>query len=165
MTTQPYIIFDFNAVNDINDWNVIDDVVMGGKSCGTVHLNNEGNVIFEGHVSLDNNGGFSTLKHRFNDIVTKPYSKIVLNVKGDGKKYQFRLKKNVSDNHSYVSYFNTSEDWEVIELLLADLYPTFRGRKLDIPNYDGNSIQEVAFLIGNKKAEDFKLEIGTIILK
>ncbi|MGS0527822.1 CIA30 family protein [Zobellia nedashkovskayae] len=48
---------------------------------------------------------------------------------------------------------------------LVDMYPTFRGRKLDIPNYDGNSIQEVAFLIGNKKAENFKLEIGSIVLK
>ena len=165
MTIQPHTIFDSNAVNYISDWKVIDDVVMGGRSSGTVHLNNEGNVSFEGHVSLENNGGFSTLKYRFNDVVTKPYSKIVLNIKGDGKRYQFRLKKEVSDNHSYVSYFKTSEDWEVIDFPLVDMYPTFRGRKLDIPNYDGNSIQEVAFLIGNKKAENFKLEIGSIVLK
>ena len=165
MTTQSHTIFDFNAANDISSWKVIDDVVMGGRSSGTVQLNNEGNIVFGGHVSLENNGGFSTLKYRFNDIVTKPYSKILLNVKGDGKKYQFRLKKKVKNDHSYVSYFMTSDDWEVIEFPLVDMYPTFRGRKLDIPNYEGNSIQEVAFLIGNKKAENFKLEIGSIVLK
>ena len=45
------------------------------------------------------------------------------------------------------------------------MYPTFRGKKLDISNYNVDNIEEIAFLIANKKAEDFKLEIDSIVLK
>lgn len=45
------------------------------------------------------------------------------------------------------------------------MYPTFRGRKLDSPNYSADGIEEIAFLIGNKRAESFKLEIDAISLK
>lgn len=43
--------------------------------------------------------------------------------------------------------------------------PVFRGRKLDIPSFSAESIQEIRFLIGNKKAEDFRLEIDKIELE
>ncbi len=61
--------------------------------------------------------------------------------------------------------FQPYEEWGTIEITLTEMYPAFRGTNLDIPNYDRESIEEIAFLIGNKKAEDFKLEIASIILK
>ena len=38
-------------------------------------------------------------------------------------------------------------------------------RKLDIPNWDHDIIQEITFLIGNKKNEEFSLLIDYIRLK
>jgi hypothetical protein len=162
---QTTTIFDFNKKSDTTNWKIVDDVVMGGKSSGTFQVNKEGNGVFEGRVSLENNGGFSSLRYRFDKISTEPYSKIMLKVKGDGKTYQFRVKSTSSDYYSYITYFNTTKDWQSIELFLSDMYPTFRGRKLDISNYDQESIEEIAFLIGNKKEESFQLEIDAIILK
>lgn len=49
-------------------------------------------------------------------------------------------------------------------ILLNDLYPTFRGRRLDQPNYNHDTIQELGFLIGNKKEQDFELIIDKIEL-
>ena len=43
--------------------------------------------------------------------------------------------------------------------------PVFRGRKLELPNFAVDPIQEIRFLIGNKKAETFRLEINKIELK
>jgi hypothetical protein len=43
--------------------------------------------------------------------------------------------------------------------------PTFRGRVLDIPNYPGETMEEIAFLISNKKNEAFQLEISKISLQ
>ena len=43
--------------------------------------------------------------------------------------------------------------------------PAFRGRTLNYPNFDKTTIEELAFLIGNKKAEDFKLIIDSITLE
>ena len=43
--------------------------------------------------------------------------------------------------------------------------PVYRGEKMNIPNFSDDEIQEIRFLIGNKKAEDFRLEIDRIDLK
>jgi hypothetical protein len=45
------------------------------------------------------------------------------------------------------------------------MYPSFRGRILDMPNYDKANLEEIAFLIGNKKAEKFELKIDFIKLE
>jgi hypothetical protein len=45
------------------------------------------------------------------------------------------------------------------------LFPSFRGNKLDQPNFDGSSIEEISFLISNKKDEPFNLEIDKIEIK
>lgn len=164
VTMQSTTIFDFNETSNINHWNIVDDVVMGGRSSGTFYLDKKGNGIFEGSVSLENNGGFSSLRYRFDKMSTKQYSKVILKVRGDGKAYQFRVKSKSSDYYSYITSFSTTKDWETIELSLSDMYPAFRGRKLNISNYDNDSIEEIAFLIGNKKAETFKLEIDSIVL-
>ena len=163
--TPTYTIFDFNENKKALNWIIVDDVVMGGRSSGNFYVNENGHGVFEGNVSLENNGGFSSLRHRFNKVSTQPYSKIVLRVKGDGKRYQFRIKNNASDYHSYIGYFTTSKQWETIEIPMSTMYPAFRGRKLNIPNFSGSSIEEIAFLIGNKKKESFKLEIDHILLK
>lgn len=139
---------------------------MGGRSAGSFYVNDDGHGVFQGKVSLENNGGFSSLRYRFTKISTSPFTKIVLRVKGDSKKtFQFRIKTKSSDYYSYIGYFETSEDWKTIELSLSEMYPAYRGRKLDIPNYSDSSIEEIAFLIGNKKAETFQLEIDAISLR
>ena len=162
---QTDTIFKFETTSDITNWTVVDDDVMGGKSSGAFALNKSGYGVYTGHVSLENNGGFSSLRYRFDKISTNGFSKVILKIKGDGKNYQFRVKSKLSDKHSYIALFNTSKTWEVLEISLADMYPAFRGRKLDISNFNAISIEEVAFLIGNKTAEDFELEIDSIVLK
>ena len=162
---QTASIFEFNKKADISNWSVVDDVVMGGRSSGNFYLNNEGHGIFEGQVSLENNGGFSSVRYDFEKMSTKDFSKVIIKVKGDRKSYQFRVKSKSSDYYSYITSFKTSKDWETIELKLTDMVPAFRGRNLDMPNYDKESIEEVAFLIGNNKAQTFKLEIESIVLK
>ncbi len=159
------IIFDFNPDSDLKNWLVVDDVVMGGRSSGSLVLSPEGYGVFKGNVSLENNGGFSSVRHRFERMSVKGFSKIVLKVKGDGKKYQFRLKANSRDYYSYISYFSTNGDWQEIQIPLKDMYPTFRGRKLEQPNFSGEYIEEIAFLIGNKSEEEFQLLIDTIALR
>ena len=165
MTLQAITIFDFNKSSDITNWTVINDAVMGGKSLGNFNVNKEGHGVFKGHVSLENNGGFSSVKYRFNQLNTNQRSTIILKVKGDGKTYQFRLKSKSSNYYSYITYFKTSKNWETITLSLHDMYPTFRGRKLDMPKYDKNTIEEISFLISNKKEENFRLEIDSVILQ
>jgi hypothetical protein len=161
----PNVIFDFNKNSDIRNWIIIDDVVMGGKSSGNFKLNSAGHGVFEGDISLENNGGFSTVRYKSEKIFIKEHSKIVLKIKGDGKKYQFRIKSNSGDSYSYIYPFSTTGEWEELQVPLKDMYPSFRGRKLDQPNFSKDHFEEIAFLIGNKSQEKFKLLIDKIELK
>jgi hypothetical protein len=158
-------IFDFNSNSDISNWTTVDDVVMGGRSQGNFKINGAGHGEFYGTISLDNNGGFSSLRHRFSSMEIKDFKEVVLRVKGDGKKYQFRVKDNSSNYHSFIAVFETNGAWQTIKIKLSEMYPTFRGRALSIGNLSSDSIEELTFLIGNKKAESFKLEIDTMYLQ
>ena len=165
ITLSNMILYDFSFKNNASDWYILDDVVMGGQSQGQFKINETGHGQFYGNVSLENNGGFSSVRYQFETKDVSDYSKIKLRIKGDGKTYQFRLKKNPGDSASYIYEFETSDKWMTIEIPFSDMYPGFRGRKLTQPNYEGDYMSEIAFLIGNKKAQDFILLIDSIELK
>lgn len=150
-------IFDFKTNSDLRNWQIVNDGVMGGTSQSKFYLNSQSHGCFEGTVSLENNGGFCSVRYGFNSIALNKNKIICLRIKGDGKNYQFRVKSNANDSHSYIYPFRTSGDWQNIEIPIIEFYPSFRGRKLDIPNYDGSNLEEIAFLIGNKKEENFQL--------
>lgn len=158
------MIFDFNIGADIEDWNVVDDVVMGGRSSSQFNLNSEGFGVFSGNISLENNGGFSSVQYQFNKTEVTKYTKIKIRLKGDGKDYQLRVKNNSSNYFSYITTFSTTNKWQVVEIALKDMYPSFRGKRLNTPNFSHEFIEQIAFLIGNKKNEDFQLIIDTIEL-
>ncbi|WP_207784634.1 CIA30 family protein [Marinifilum breve] len=159
------VLADFTSDTNLSDWYIVNDVVMGGRSDSGIFLNGENCAVFKGYVSLENNGGFAMVKHIFDPIEIDAHSKIVMKIKGDGKRYQVRLKSQISQSHSHINYFTTTGDWQVIEIPFKDFYASFRGRRLSYPNFNADQLSEVAFLIGNKKAEEFQLKIKWIALK
>ena len=162
---QAQVIFDFNKKSDLQDWIIVNDVVMGGRSSSTFKLDEDGLGVFEGNISLENNGGFSSLRYRFLKRTIKGATQVKITLRGDGKKYQFRVKSNAGDYYSYIVPFLTSGEWQEIVIPLGDMYPSFRGRRLNQPNFSNDSIEELTFLIGNKKSERFKLLIDKIVLE
>ena len=155
-------IFNFSQSSKINDWKVVNDDVMGGISRASFDLNTEGVAEFKGTVSTANNGGFASVRYRFKakDITKK--KTITIRLRGDSKRYQFRIKSKATDYYSYITAFSTMGDWETIHINLKDLYPSFRGNKLNKENFNGSSIEEISFLIANQKDENFKLIIDKI---
>jgi NADH dehydrogenase [ubiquinone] 1 alpha subcomplex assembly factor 1 len=157
------IIFDKD--NNAQRWYIVNDTVMGGISSSSVKVNEKGRLAFSGRVSTENNGGFAMTRMPTDINLNKQHSKIILRVKGDGKQYQLRLKSNESQRYSYVQVFRTNTQEQEIILPLTGFYPTFRGRKLNFGNFSANQIKEIAILIGNKKDEDFSLEIIKIAIQ
>ena len=147
-------IYDFNS-NSKSDWKVIDDGVMGGLSQGKMTINEDGHGVFSGHVSLENNGGFSSVMHQLYNFKVGNAKKIVLKIKGDKKAYQFRLKANNSDAHSFIQTFETNGDWQEIKIPLNSFYASYRGRKLDMPNFSSDQLAEIRFLIAKKRNRTF----------
>jgi hypothetical protein len=159
------VIFDFDKEISTRSWNVVDDTVMGGRSSGSFEISEDGHGLFKGYVTTENNGGFSSLRHSFKPLNVKDFSKIAIKLKGDGKDYQFRVKANEGDYYSYIASLSTSGEWEEIIIPLEDMYPSFRGRRLDMSNFSSDHIEEITFLIGNKKKEEFALLIDKIELR
>lgn len=156
------LLFDFSATRDWSVWKIENDVVMGGRSSSQLTRSEEGNGVFTGTVSLENNGGFASMQYHFGPKDISNYSKAVIRLKGDGKQYQFRIKADLDDKASYIFTFNTTEEWQTIEIPLDQMTPTYRGNKLDQPNFNAKKIQEIRFFIGNGKAENFRLEIDKV---
>ena len=163
--TNMQAIYNFSTQTNLKEWNIVNDGVMGGLSKSSLMLTDSGYGQFSGHVSLANNGGFASIQLNATIKLTKEKKFIVLRIKGDGKKYEFRLKGSVSQFESYVHQFSTSGEWENIKLAIDEFYPQYRGRKMNIPNFNFESIQQLSFLIANKKDEDFKLWIDWIGLE
>lgn len=159
------LLFDFSASSDWSGWEIENDVVMGGNSTAKLLRNEQGNAVFQGMVSLENNGGFASVQYRFKTKDIAGYEKAVIRVKGDGKQYQFRIKADLRERASYVYTFNTTGDWQMIEIPLGQMEPVYRGNKLNIPDFNADQIQEIRFLIGNGKPQNFRLEIDKIELR
>jgi NADH dehydrogenase [ubiquinone] 1 alpha subcomplex assembly factor 1 len=165
ITLNSKILFDFSENKDTGNWLVVNDGVMGGLSKGNFVSSENETAVFSGTVSLENNGGFSSVRYNTGKIDVAGFSILELHLKGDGKNYQVRIREKSSDYYSYIYTFETSGAWEVIEIPLAEMYPSFRGRTLNLHNYSGKSMEELTFLIGNKKAESFRLELQKGVLK
>ncbi|MEW7280169.1 CIA30 family protein [Aquimarina sp. 2201CG1-2-11] len=158
------LIFDFTKETSVLAWQQTNDDVMGGVSTSRMTIDENGHGVFLGNVSTANNGGFAMTRLPVDIKITEKHKKIVLYVKGDNKKYQFRLKSDVNQRHWYVHSFFANDTMQRIEIPLEDFYPSFRGNRLRINNFSSQNIKEIAILIGNKKNENFKLVIDKILV-
>jgi hypothetical protein len=164
MVSNNPVLFDFSKESSLSNWLIINDGVMGGLSEGTLKITSEGHGSFTGQVRLENYGGFTSIRCATGKIETPEGAMIRMRVKGDGKNYQFRVKHKARDYQSYITTFSTTGEWETIEIPLSKLYPSFRGRVLDMPNFNHSNLTEFTFLIANKKAETFELLIDSVEL-
>jgi hypothetical protein len=157
-------LFDFSPEADVAGWQIEDDGVMGGRSKGRFSLNEQGHAVFAGDVSLENDGGFSSLQWYFEPIDVEGYVTAQIRLKGDGKRYQFRVETDRAERHSYIYHFETSGHWETVRIPLKEMTPRFRGEDLDLPKYPAKKMGHIRFLIANSKAETFRLEIDEVVL-
>jgi len=147
-------------------WMIVNDGVMGGNSLSRFQINDKGNGVFLGTVSLENNGGFASVKNH-EPVTLTGYSKICLKVRGDGNRYSFRLQTGEEGNvheWSYEQRFDTQDDeWSSVELDLDSFEPTYRGSTpKNVPDLNLKNIMRYGFLISDKQQGDFRLEIDQI---
>lgn len=146
-------------------WRIINDGVMGGISSSRMERLADKKGQFSGNVSLENNGGFASTRGTLLNTPTAAFSKVKIRLKGDGKKYSFRIRTDdLWDGVSYKLDFSTQGgEWEEIILPLTDFIPTWRGRQLkDIPAINPMKVKQIGFLISDKQAGAFELLIDWI---
>lgn len=165
MGQQERLILDFKNTDEIEYWRIVNDGVMGGLSKSEIIFSKNNTALFKGIVSLENNGGFASTRTIPRSYELDGYHGIRLRVKGDGKTFQFRMRTNDRfDGASYRYQFETKMNtWMIIEIPFHECVPVFRGRILEeVKPILPEEIQQIGFLISNKKAEKFQLEIDWI---
>jgi len=147
---------------DIEPWRSINDGVMGGRSAGGMEQSDEG-LRFAGRLSLENNGGFSSVR-RFVSQDLSGTSGVRIQVRGDGRQYQFRIRQSSGFNGvAWSAAFTSSEEWQQVDLGFDQFTPVFRGRSVPqagpvVPS----AIQQIGFLLADKDPGRFELEIRGI---
>lgn len=157
-------LFDFQTATNTAAWQVVNDDVMGGVSASSFRLTN-GVALFQGNVSLENNGGFASVRslpasHRLSGCDT-----FVIRVRGDGRRYTLTARTDRSfDSAIYQSVFPTKKgEWEEHRLPMKNFVPTFRGRVLSSePPLEPARVTSVGFLIADKQDGPFQLEVAWI---
>ena len=82
------ILFDFQTTTNTAAWQIVNDDVMGGVSRSGFRLTN-GVAVFQGEVSLENNGGFASVRSLPARHDLAGCDAFVIRVRGDGRSYKF----------------------------------------------------------------------------
>jgi hypothetical protein len=159
------LLFDFSREAAAGRWAIVNDGVMGGLSQSTLRLTDEGTALFEGTLSLENYGGFASVRTLPQSYSLDDYEGLVMRVRGDGRRYKLRLRtdRNI-DGPAYEADFDTIADtWMDVRIPFRDTTPTFRGRRLaNMPALEGKMLAQIGLMIADKKAGDFRLEMAWI---
>ena len=146
----------------IDNWGIVNDGVMGGISKSNIYLNEAGNIIFGGNVSLENNGGFASIRKGFTGSQLKGISKFLLRVRGDGNIYKFRLRMNGSYANYSADFKTTRDQWMDIEIPVKNFKPYYFGRSIRAPKLKVHKVNSMGILISDKQEGAFALEIEYI---
>ncbi|MCX7183432.1 MAG: CIA30 family protein [Nitrosospira sp.] len=158
-------LFCFESASSVENWTAIDDAVMGGVSHSHFRYNISGYSVFEGFVSLEQNGGFASIRSCSLDLTSPRAVSCVIEVYGDGKRYKLNLvTDNSFDGVKYQSAFDAPKNqWTLIKIPLSLFRPNFRGRLVSgSPPLDPTHLRQIGLMIADRQAGPFRLAIRYI---
>jgi monofunctional biosynthetic peptidoglycan transglycosylase len=145
-------------------WYTLDDNVMGGVSNSTVEITDTGILSFSGNMSLENNGGFSSVRSEWYPINLTNADGVLLRVLGDGKLYRLRIRSESTGNSiAYNANFETTpENWNLVYIPFSSMVPTYFGNIVDVGRLDTRNIGSFGFMLSDKQPGEFDLQVDWI---
>jgi hypothetical protein len=163
----PWTLFDFADPASVDAWTPIDDRVMGGLSRSRLRHDPAGHAVFEGHVSLEQNGGFASVRSSPAARGKAGTQCAILEVRGDARRFKLNLlTEDTFDGLNYQATFTPDPDrWQRLRIPLAEFRPSFRGREVPrAPPLDLARLRQVGLVIAERQAGPFALAIRRISL-
>ena len=159
-TPQP--LFDFTGADAERDWQAVNDGVMSGVSEGRFTITDTKTLEFFGTLSLENSGGFASVRTKAKTLGLENGDTLVAKVRGDGREYSLNLylaKPLIA--FSYRATVQTKKgEWVEIEVPLDKFEATSFGRPVeDAGPVDPNEVNALGFMVSDKKAGPFNLEV------
>lgn len=156
------VLFRFDQPESLSVWRAVNDGVMGGRSVGRFRLSDDQNLEFFGTLSLENNGGFASVRAMGRKLELKRDDVIVARVRGDGREYNFNLYSERT-RYSYRKSFKAPKDeWVEVRLPVSEFRATWRGRRFPNQQLDAGSVNGLGILLGDKQPGPFQLEVAWI---
>ncbi len=157
---DPRFRIDFSARSTA--WYTVNDNVMGGVSRGGFSLTEAGEGRFSGQLSMQNNGGFSSIRTRIANTSLAGYDGVEMRVRGDGRLYTL-LAAPEGSRGSWQANFIASEAWQTIRVPFENMELSVRGRRpSNSPILAGRDIGMLGLLVADKQTRPFRLEIDWI---
>ena len=158
------LLTDFTPSSPDLGWYVVNDTVMGGRSQGGFEPEPAG-LFFAGRTNT-NGGGFSSIRTGALELDLSGYEGIRLHVKGDGRRYTWRLTTDARWRGRQVSYwadFETDEgEWREVRIPFASFRPTFRGSVLRGLPLDPGRISGMGLMIYDGQDGPFEMRLDRV---
>jgi len=162
---KPEVLFDFTNPDAAKEWQTVNDGVMGGVSEGKLKVTAEKTLEFFGTLSLENNGGFASVRTKAKKLNLEKGDTLVAKVRGDGREYSLNLyvtKPLVAFSYR-ATVPTTKGEWLEVKVPLDKFEATSFGRPvLDAGPVNPTEVNVLGFLLGDEKAGPFKLEVEWI---
>ena len=153
-------LFFFRSREDLNGWFSLNDRVMGGISSGGI-VWKKNKAVFKGVLSLQNNGGFSSIRSPDLSSDMSSFRGLSVMVRGDGREYALTLHGGQEENgYLFRAFFKpVPGEWEEVRIPFSDFKASFRGIPLPFLSLDLQKIDQIGILISDKKEGPFGLGI------
>ena len=135
---------------------------MGGVSDGRFKITEEDTLEFFGTLSLENNGGFASVRTKPTELAIKAGDTLVVRVRGDGRDYVLNMyTKSRRMAFSYRAPLPTTKDeWREVEIPLADFIPTAFGRRVQgMGPVEPDQISGLGFMLSDKQPGAFRVQV------
>lgn len=158
------VLADFKGADSAKAWSSVNDDVMGGVSKGGFQLTDRGTLLFKGILSLENNGGFASIRSTSKPVDISGMKALAIRAKGDGRTYWIELRVSQQMRaSSYRADFPTSEgEWQDSVIPLENFKLQAFGRLLPSEPINLEDVESLGFTIADEKAGKFELEIESI---
>ncbi len=165
MTITDNLIINFGLEKDGSDWRIINDDVMGGKSQSEAKLTAK-TLYFKGNTSLENNGGFVSIRSPFQNFDLSAFETVTILHKGTNRSFSLVLE---TEKAYYLPYYKhdfkpSSEEWETTTIKLNQ-FKKYRFGQTDGTKMNSENLKNVIRIgctLFDKQAGDFELEIESI---
>jgi NADH dehydrogenase [ubiquinone] 1 alpha subcomplex assembly factor 1 len=158
-------LLDFVGPDAAQKWQAVNDGVMGGVSEGWFKITADKTMEFSGRLSLENNGGFASVRTKLTNFNIHGGDTLVVRVKGDGREYVLNIyTKTRRMAFSYRAPLPTTKDqWTEVSVPLDEFIPTSFGNRVQgMGPVEPDQINSLGFMLSDKKPGPFKLEVNWV---
>lgn len=159
-----FLGFDFAQTDEQSRWRVINDNVMGGVSKGRL-VKKEASVLFEGQLSLANNGGFASVRSSLGEYDLSSFDGVEIECRGSGGAFALMLENQSLWYRPYfLGDFFPTDEWQILRIPFSAFDEYVIGKKKSTAiNHDFlSTVIRVGIFKGDKDTRPFQLEMRSI---